>query len=206
MALKSMQFASSTCVPILLRSGSPSAIIRFIVAIVVVTFNGQTDRSLPHIGKKISKIKPSRANLYSSASVVLKSFVFWVIATAHHTTPRYPGSLLGSPIFKPSIRCRAAASTGSRASRCQTLVQNNTGFTALAKAITHAVGLSAWSNAIRSFRNYFELSEGTTYEAYFGRHFNGSFIGCLASNGRLATAIGAVLILPPFLGSYKEIQ
>ena len=51
------------------------------------------------------------------------------------------------------------------------------------------------------------LSEGFLNGEYWIRHnFVLRTLLCLASNGRLATAIGAVLILPPFLGSYKEIQ
>ena len=71
---------------------SPSAIIRFVVAIVVDTFNCVVAFwSNAHISEKVSKQTPSFAHSYAAFLVISKSWIRSVRAARNHVAPRAIG-------------------------------------------------------------------------------------------------------------------
>lgn len=72
----------------LLSGRCPSAVIRFIALVIVASFKCQRGGFFPHVRKKVLKLQPPIADLYSSTSVVCPSWIAWVGTPLDHHTPR----------------------------------------------------------------------------------------------------------------------
>lgn len=67
---------------------SPSAIRRFVVPVVVHSFNRQSSRFSPHVIKeKLERLSPSLADSYSPVAVVLIVLILLVVASIFHARP-----------------------------------------------------------------------------------------------------------------------
>lgn len=71
----------------LLFSISPFAIFRTISLIVINTFNTKIVWSFSHVVQKISKVKPTITNCYTSASVIFISLAFWASTSFFNSFP-----------------------------------------------------------------------------------------------------------------------
>lgn len=74
-------------IDVLLKNGSPAAVIRLIVTVVINAVNGQTVARLTHIFQEVFKHKPTLTDGYSSAAVVVKGRVRTAQASRLHVTP-----------------------------------------------------------------------------------------------------------------------
>lgn len=94
----------------------PKTIKRPIFCINITSLNSHVRRTLSHIFEEILKIMPALANYYSSAAIIFKSSLFWVIASPVHSLPNSIGCRLthavGSGAFANSFG-RVVASAGS---------------------------------------------------------------------------------------------
>lgn len=87
----------------------PSAILRFIVPVIVNAIKGMLRRRFTaHIMKEIFKtVFPCPANSYSSAPIISPIFVISIMATIFHTFPGFvfcaPTSSARLPMFDPSF-------------------------------------------------------------------------------------------------------
>ena len=74
-------------VSVLLQSGSPATVSRFVISVVVDAINAvPLAWFLPHVGNKIENTKrtsPPFTNCNAPASIVVKCWVFWVSASAN---------------------------------------------------------------------------------------------------------------------------
>ena len=69
----------------------PSAIIRFVSAIVVDTTDGCSWRSFAHVGKEVGEGQPSFTDGDASSSVARPAIIGWVSASLDHLCPRAVG-------------------------------------------------------------------------------------------------------------------
>lgn len=80
-------------IALLMCARHPFAIVSRISLAVVCPVNGHPIWRMAHIFKKILKaIKPSIANLYSSATVIFKCFAVWIAAPLLNSAPNAVGS------------------------------------------------------------------------------------------------------------------
>lgn len=75
-------------IALLLATRGPSAIVRGVVAIVILAVKRQSKRPRAHVGKEIMKYFPSFAHGDSATAVVLPLFRGVVKATLSHVLPR----------------------------------------------------------------------------------------------------------------------
>lgn len=76
------------CVRVLLFMCRPSAIARFVIAIVVDSLNRQLTWSTPHVSEERSEaVAPAIADLNSARSIVTKLRAFRVVAALNHRVP-----------------------------------------------------------------------------------------------------------------------
>ena len=71
----------------LFRSAGPSAIIRLIISVVILSFNGHSWRTFSHVGNKINWVHPSLTNGDSSSSVILVIEGCFLKASGFHGQP-----------------------------------------------------------------------------------------------------------------------
>src|SRR6266496_1342899 len=91
---------SMSLIAVLLRSRCPLAIGRFVMPVVVDSFETQPWRALAHVLYKIlERLSPSFTNGNSSAAIVLVAFQVLISASLNHTKPR-----LISPRWQCSVR------------------------------------------------------------------------------------------------------
>lgn len=76
-----------TSVSRLFASCRPFAISRFVISVIVNTFNGHAFRGFSHVVQKIGKIHPSFTNFYSSTTIVFVRFFIWVKASFFNRLP-----------------------------------------------------------------------------------------------------------------------
>ena len=84
------QVSIGTLVPILLRTGRPSAIRRLVAFAVVDPVDRHSFRLAPHVSKKISIRLPSLAHSYTPASVIGVIGVGGACASGSHVRPNAP--------------------------------------------------------------------------------------------------------------------
>lgn len=77
----------SSIAPLLLHCG-PAAVARFVVAIVVLSFNCHTGWLDAHVGSKVFELVPAIAHNNPPASVMLERAVIRVSAPLNHPSPR----------------------------------------------------------------------------------------------------------------------
>lgn len=65
----------------------PTAIIRMVIAIIILSVQCETMGTLSHIGEEVLKVVPSRANLDAATAIVAITFSPRRVATAHHCAP-----------------------------------------------------------------------------------------------------------------------
>lgn len=81
--------ASTSTVMTLLEAGCPLAIIRRVRPIVINAFYGESFWWISHVLEEIFKVVPLIANVYSAASVILKSYCFMIVTALHHRCPNH---------------------------------------------------------------------------------------------------------------------
>lgn len=76
-------------IPLLLRARSPSAIIRFVIAIIVLTINTMFRcRLFTHILEKVFKFEPALTYSYSTATIATPTISFRISRSLNHPCPR----------------------------------------------------------------------------------------------------------------------
>lgn len=88
----------STKVSHLFFSGSPFAIIGFIMTISVFAFNGHAFWTFTHVMEKVLVIVPPLANNYPPASVMFIAFLIWICASRSHRHPNIIGFAFPAPV------------------------------------------------------------------------------------------------------------
>lgn len=123
----------------LLFSRCPSAISRFVVAVVVDAVDCESSRFRTHIREEVFKLLPPFANCYSTPAVILEALAFGIATAVKHRTPRV--------VFVSSLSARCVsvsskhgtddfslqASTTSSFSRSQCSTLNNRHATTIAQ-------------------------------------------------------------------------
>lgn len=120
-------------------SSGPTAVARFVVSVIVNSFQSQSARLCSHIGKKKDKRVPPIANRNAPTSVSFKPRNIWVSATRQHCSPNcvcggrpvdcVPVSYLGGD---SCVNPRASAAYG--VARAEFFSGNDRGISALALA------------------------------------------------------------------------
>ena len=72
-------------------AGDPSAIVRFVIAVVVDAIERKAGWPFPHISEEVAKIQPSFANRNAAAPVIGVVPMIWVIAPLDHGFPGLVG-------------------------------------------------------------------------------------------------------------------
>jgi len=99
-------------VSVLFFSGSPSAIVRAVIAIVVLSLYGVTEGwTATHIGNEVVKGRPSITNIDAAHSVVNVRCVLGIATSSNHRKPRmiFRGAL--GPLGEPSVLIFVVART-----------------------------------------------------------------------------------------------
>lgn len=73
----------------LIFSGSPYAISRFIVSVIIESFKSESVRSIAHICVKVFKRFPALCNTYASSAIICKTFNIRIFAAINHCSPSY---------------------------------------------------------------------------------------------------------------------
>lgn len=175
----------------LLSFSCPLAISRLVVSVVVDSFNGESFGTNSHVIKKVPKIKPRLAHLYSSTSVVGIFSVFWIVASSQHVRPTLVGSRLSKLLnvamryfaVGPMLFLQTAARLGLSSSK--KFIFNNTLVAAGAKAKTDS-DTPVSPLDMSSIGQYEKPSKCFPDDVYCGRHGIGYF-SALFSGRSLAT-------------------
>jgi hypothetical protein len=84
----------------LLRFGSPSAVFRFVISIIVQAIQRQSFWHFPHVRKKRGKVFPPITNFNASGSVIFIRRVIWTIAPSVHHRPNAVDLGLAGTVFE----------------------------------------------------------------------------------------------------------
>ena len=97
-------FNSSSSVIRLLFTGSPFAVVRRIVTVVIDALDGKPFRARPHVGVEIFKrLVPSVAYNYAAATIARVRLSFAVIAPFMHSAPDVMFRRMRHAVFERSI-------------------------------------------------------------------------------------------------------
>jgi hypothetical protein len=171
----------------LLLRGGPTAVARFVVAVVVDAINRKSIGPLAHVGKELFKRIPSSAYRNSPSSIVLKVLTAWIGASFNHSSPNTisfgSNSICGVAMTMkpPDNQFYFKASARPRVSRGKAYILDFNNFPATATA--NAVGFLTAQGSISDCGKSCEVA---TDQGYSGRHTFG-FIKCLFNGGRPAT-------------------
>ena len=83
------RLAALPLITVLFFGRGPSAIARFVVAVIIDTINRHAFRHTHHVGNKILDPVPTLANDYSSAPIIFIGRMFWVVAAMNHANPAF---------------------------------------------------------------------------------------------------------------------
>lgn len=78
---------SSSGVEALLLGGSPSAILRAVVASIIDPLKGHTFRRMPHVGKEVLELVPSLTDADSTRTVFFEAGNARIMASTNHVVP-----------------------------------------------------------------------------------------------------------------------
>lgn len=95
----------------------PSAITRFVPAIIFDAIKGQPDRALPHIGQEVLERSPPFADRDAAATVILEISAGRVVAPSKHVRPRsvsFRRAMLCVAVLPHSIPCFLRLETTAR--------------------------------------------------------------------------------------------
>lgn len=93
--------------------GSPNAIGRAVISVVVLPFQRQAIRFFAHVGKKPFEGMPPLHCLYASAAIMLEARILRIVATLKHVGPYCVRLCLAHSMLERSpISCLAAARSG----------------------------------------------------------------------------------------------
>lgn len=93
------QNSCGSLVSSLLFHRCPTAIARFVVAVVVLAFNSHPSWTLTHVGKEVSEVSPSLADGDSPAAVMFERFAVWIAAPLNHRVPGHVHAGLRHPVL-----------------------------------------------------------------------------------------------------------
>lgn len=173
----------------LFSSSGPTAISRFVIAIVVDAVNRLANGALAHIGKKILELIPSFTNTNSSAPIVFVLRNMFVSAPGTHTCPTSVSRSFSRDTMAVPDRCSVSFYQASTRLGCSTTnigIQNNYVFTAITNTKAGTSVTARGINKIKSIFKNFKLSRPLSNDGYFGRHCI-VFLSALFSSGRWAT-------------------
>jgi hypothetical protein len=129
-------------VAILLSSGRPCHVARFVSFVVVFAFEGCfTERSLAHVGEECRKVVPSVADLDAASPVVAVLLVALVVAAVEHASPDF--TLGGSA--QPSSRLFLAAAAFSTPAKVD--AGDDNAIAAAAQAVPHGLAITVVSDS-----------------------------------------------------------
>jgi hypothetical protein len=123
---------------------SPTAIIWFVIAVIVYSIQGLSKGFVSHVSQEISKIFPAVTNLYASAAVSVPMLVIWIGAALKHAIPASVNSIPFTNARMSMLEARLAPAT-KRVSTSQVVGLDN-GFIA---TVTSAVPASFFSTTAR---------------------------------------------------------
>jgi len=176
----------------LMNLRSPNTVERLsvpaVIAVVMNSFKSPSFFAVAHVFKKVRKRFPTLADLYSSASIIIKGFVIWVGASLYHSTPYAIEPSVGPSMSGVSSDCglsnQAAARFGFSALKRVAFYPS--GITAVAQAFADGL-VAAFVKVARRVCDYFELSKTLTDEGFFGRHIIAFFNGLFSSRNPATT-------------------
>jgi hypothetical protein len=159
----------------LLNECFPSAVIWFVVSIVVLPAECQTGGRLSHVFIKVNKVEPAFAYFYTSPPIIEPVFVIWVKTTFHHSQPNAvkSGFCLPMTIPPPSIFPERTAARYDFSNN-KIAVSGNCFVSTIADAVGVTPGSAGFFSG-RSFRNNKELAESHSDDMFFSRHNFGYF-------------------------------
>jgi len=116
-------FNQFTAVGILITNGRPSAISRFVIAVVVDTIKRVVFRTLAHVGKKVIEFSPTFTNANTATTVMFPSSGFGISAPLQHGVPRSVSRMIGHAMRSDGISSPTSArlrwSRGTQLRRAQ---------------------------------------------------------------------------------------
>lgn len=100
------QAAIRSAISRLFLASGPAAIVRRVIALVIVAFNlVRLGRAFSHIGKEVLKVVPAIADGDSTASVAGIGDVTATLTPAQHRSPAFVGNGFGHTVRPASVRC-----------------------------------------------------------------------------------------------------
>lgn len=101
---------------------NPSAIFGSVIAFTIFTINNMPERRLPHVCKKVFKLKPTATHRNAQGSVLSISFMLGIVTPCPNSLP----SNISSALFGKTMRSSQFASRFSTR-RCVPVTQTNSG-------------------------------------------------------------------------------
>ena len=131
-----LSFCSSSIVS-LVPAGSPAAVSRLVISVVVSAFERMSfGWTRAHVGKEQDKIEPSVADGDASPSIVEKARVVVVSTSSQHTSPAIVfGNFVGLPVRSIFEAFFSKAAARARASKLQVSARGRVWFPTIADAI-----------------------------------------------------------------------
>lgn len=171
----------------------PLAVIRFVVAVVIYSFNGMIRWARTHIVKKCLERIPSFTNPDTSASVIFPRNRSGVVASLTHCAPDRKRFAFLFPSGVPVACFVFFTPAGNYLVTKQSLNPNFCGFSAIASAFYDSFPVAAFRNMRFHFPNYFESPK--LFLNNLIRHGIEHFNVLFSSGRRLQPTLAAILLL-----------
>ena len=92
------QFSIRACVISLLKGACPTAVVRFVISVVVFSIQTLSGRRFSHVGVKVFEGQPSFTHNDSSTSVIFRLPNVRIMASSHHRFPQ-----IVNPCFRHTV-------------------------------------------------------------------------------------------------------